>query len=110
MTLLGDLTASLLPLTQTYIKTVNINQNVSSSAGPVERSVAGDEPEHICIWSGLVNVTTAPSGAYMSILPLDASYGTLWYPTNAKYAVEFREDCVNQPLNVTFGAVFTPVG
>lgn len=109
MGLLDDLINAVLPLTQTYTKTVTVNQNVSSSAGPVERTIAGDEPEHICIYSGVVNVTTAPSGAHAVVLPLDPANGSLWYPTNAKFAVEFQEDCVNQPLNVTFGAVFTPV-
>lgn len=107
MGLLDDLLNAVLPLTQTYTKTLNVNQNVSSSAGPVERTIEGDEPEHICIWAGVVNVTTAPSGAVPFINPLVSD--SLFYPTEATFKVEFYEDCVNQPLNVTFGAVFTPV-
>ena len=107
MGLLDDLLASILPLTQTYIKTVVVNQNVSSSAGPVQRTIEGDEPEHICIYSGVVNVTAAPSGAVPIANP--PIPGSLFYPTEATFQVEFQEDCTNQPLNVTFGAVFTPV-
>lgn len=108
MTLLDTLLTAILPLTQTYVKTVVVNQNVSSSAGPVQRTIEGDEPEHICIFAGIQSTTTLPAGAVPSFNPLIAS--DLFYPTEATFQVEFQQDITNQPLNVTFAAVFTPVG